>query len=184
MSKSKPSTTVQLELNSSKEFHLYAFPKAVNNLPPFGGIGREGVSRMTGIKGIDVDTAMLNLANDFNTNWLFWFMRKHRNYETNIVIIEPSSLTLAEVKRLKKGYAVLSSLGWIKRFKNKHYLINPKVMIPVTNNLAKVCEHWFEVTGEYLGSYTVQDDAARVSAKRLQISEQEYEQYLKREVNK
>lgn len=179
MSKSKPSTTVQLELNSSKEFYLYAFPKAVNNLPPFGGIGREGVNRMSGIKGIDVDDVMLNLANDFNTNWLFWFMRKHRNYETNIVVIEPSYLTLAENKRLKKGYAVLASLNWVKRFKNKHYLINPKVMIPVTDNLAKVCEHWFEVTGEYLGSYTLQDDEARVSVKRLQISEQEYEQYLK-----
>src|SRR5574343_210190 len=99
MSKSKPSTTVQLELNSSKEFYLYAFPKSVNNLPPFGGIGREGVNRMSGIKGIDVDDVMLNLANDFNTNWLFWFMRKHRNYETNIVVIEPSDLTLAENKR-------------------------------------------------------------------------------------
>ncbi len=179
MSKSKPSTTVQLELNSSKEFHLYAFPKAVNNLPPFGGIGREGVSRMTGIIGIDVDTAMLNLANDFNTNWLFWFMRKHRNYETNIVVIEPSSLTLAEVKRLKKGYAVLASLNWVKRFKNKHYLINPKVMIPVTDNLAKVCEHWFEVTGEYLGSYTLGGDTTKDSAKRLHVNGQEYAQFLK-----
>ena len=179
MSKSKPSTTVQLELNSSKEFYLYAFPKSVDNLPPFGGIGREGVNRMSGIKGIDVDDVMLNLANDFNTNWLFWFMRKHRNYETNVVVIEPSDLTLAENKRLKKGYAVLASLNWVKRFKNKHYLINPKVMIPITDNLVKVCEHWFEVTGEYLGSYTLQDDEAKVSAKRLQISEQEYEQYLK-----
>jgi len=160
----KPTTSTKLELDissGSREFHLYAFPKHNNKFPPYSGIGRAGTNWTTGIKGIDVDDIMMSLANDFNTNWLFWFMRKHRNIETNIVIIEPSKLTVAEKLRLHKAYPVLLALGWVKRFKNKHYLINPKVMIPLAENLAKVCEHWFLATGENLGSYINDENQTR-----------------------
>ena len=90
---------------------------------------------------------LFDLSSNQNATWLFWLLDLNRDIKTNIAVIEPSSLTEAEVWKLKRGYKVLETLNIVKRIKNKHYLVNPKAIIPLTKCYPDVVAHWFQLTG-------------------------------------
>ncbi len=108
-------------------------------LPPHRFIGKTAV----GVSG-DI---LFDLSSNQNATWLFWLLDLNRDIKTNVAVIEPSSLTEAEVWKLKRGYKVLETLNIVKRIKNKHYLVNPKAIIPLTRCYPDVVNHWFQLTG-------------------------------------
>lgn len=171
MSNTTPNRQVVLDMDTSSEYHLYAFAKNLSKLPPYSSTGRKGKNWKTGIEGIDVGTVMMELSKDACTSWFYWFLWNNRNIKTNVVIIEPSKLDSAENRRVTKAYPVLDSLGWVKRFKNRHYLINPKVMICQPKYHASVCDHWLLATGESLGSYTHNEECIKDLAQSLAYDE-------------
>ena len=110
-------------------------------------IGRSGINNMTQDKGMEINKILFELSSNQNATWLFWLLDLNRDIKTNIAVIEPSSLTEAEVWKLKRGYKVLETLNIVKRIKHKHYLVNPKAIIPLTKCYPDVVAHWFQLTG-------------------------------------
>lgn len=108
-------------------------------LPSHTFIGKTAV-------GVSRDT-MFNLSSNQNATWLFWLLDLNRDIKTNIAVIEPSTLSEAEIGKLKRGYKSLEELNIVRRVKNKHYLVNPKAIIPLTKHYPEVVAHWFQVTG-------------------------------------
>lgn len=177
MSNATPNRKIILDMDTSSEYHLYAFAKNLSKLPPYSGVGRKGKNWKTGVQGVDVGAIMVEMSKDACTSWFFWFLWNSRSIKTNIVIIEPSKLGSVESRRITKAYPVLEKLGWVKRYKNKHYLINPKVMTCLPNYHASVCDHWFTVTGESLGSYTNNEEHTKELAQSFA-----YDDFITREI--
>ena len=140
--------SIDLDLDSSKEYDVSFKPKYSVQLPPFQAIGRSGINNMTQDEGMEMNKILFNLSSNQNATWLFWFLDLNRDIKTNVAVIEPSLLTEAEVWKLKRGYKVLETLNIVKRIKNKHYLVNPKAVIPLTRCYPDVVDHWVQLTGE------------------------------------
>ena len=139
--------SIDLDIDASKEYDVSFKPKYSVHLPPFQAIGRSGINNMTQDKGMEINKILFDLSSNQNATWLFWLLILNRDIKTNIAVIEPSSLTEAEVGKLKRGYKVLETLNIVKRIKNKHYLVNPKAIIPLTKCYPDVVAHWFQLTG-------------------------------------
>ena len=140
-------SSIGIDLDSCKEYNISFKPKYSVQLPPFQAIGRSGMNNSARIEGMDMGKILLNLSSNQNATWLFWLLVLNRNIKNNIAVIEPSSLTDAEIKKLKRGYKTLEELNIVKRVKNKHYLINPKAVIPDSHYYHVIVDHWLEVTG-------------------------------------
>ena len=140
-------SSIDIDLDSSKEYDISFKPKYSVQLPPFQAIGRSGMNNTAQIEGMEMNKILFNLSSNQNATWLFWLLDLNRNVKNNIAVIEPTSLTDAEVKKLKRGYKALEELNIVKRVKNKHYLVNPKAIIPLAKHYPEVVNHWFEVTG-------------------------------------
>ena len=98
---------------------------------------------------VDVSVLLLELSSDSNSTWLFWKLNINNNHKTNISTLDPKSLSKAEIGKLARGYKELSQRGVIKRIKQKHYLINPTVVVPSFNYLSEVILHWNRICPEF-----------------------------------
>lgn len=145
---SRNTTSIALQVDASKEYDVKLTAKEDGNLPPFTGFGRSGINHNTGVGGMDMSEIMLSISSNINATWLFWILVKNRNPKTNVVVIEPKAYTESEVARIKRGRKILEELNLINRYKNNHYLINPKAVLPIKEFYSEVCLHWFEVTGQ------------------------------------
>ena len=120
--------------------------------PPYTAYGRKGIEYSTGVQGVDIPNIMLQLSTNTNATWLWWTLVENRNVKTNITCLEPKHFTSADIWKIKRGRKSLEDLGLIKRYKNNHYLINPKAVFPLPDYYESVCLHWFSVTGEDLNT--------------------------------
>lgn len=59
-----------------------------------------------------------------------------RDPATNIVVIETESMSPAELAKYRRGVKTLLELGVMKRVKNRHYMINPSLVLPWENGEA------------------------------------------------
>lgn len=75
-----------------------------------------------------------------NGTWFFWTLTEKRNIKTNVAIVKAENA--AESRRITQAYQELSSLDIVKRIKQQHYLMNPKVMLPDTEEYPAVKTHW------------------------------------------
>lgn len=91
---------------------------------------------------VDVAALLLELSSDSNSTWLFWKLNINNNHKSNISTLDPKSLTKAELGKLARGYKELNQRGVIKRIKQKHYLINPTVVVPGSTYFSEVVHHW------------------------------------------
>lgn len=141
-------SSIDLDLDSSKEYDVSFKPKYSVQLPPFQAIGRSGINNMTQDEGMEMNKILFNLSSNQNATWLFWLLDLNRDIKTNIAVIEPSTLSEAEIGKLKRGYKSLEELNIVRRVKNKHYLVNPKAIIPLTKHYPEVVAHWLQLTGK------------------------------------
>ena len=139
-------SSISLDLDSSKDYDVSFKPKYSIQLPPFQARGRAGVNNMTQDQGMEINRILFNLSSNQNATWLFWLLDLNRDIKTNIAVIEPSALSEAEIGKLKRGYKSLEELNIVKRVKNKHYLVNPKAVIPLAKYYSDVVDHWFQLT--------------------------------------
>ena len=153
---SRNTTSIALQVDASKEYQVRLTAVEDGTLPPFLGLGREGINHTTGVDGMDMSEIMFSLSNNVNATWLFWLLAKRRNIKTNTVVIEPKDFEDAEVARIKRGRKILEELNLICRYKNNHYLINPKAILPKKDCYLEVCQHWFTVTGQNLNESVYQ----------------------------
>ena len=63
-------------------------------------------------------------------NNMFWTLMQTRKSNTNVCKFQASNQT--ERNRICKAYKELNSLNLVKRVKQNHYMINPKVIVPLS----------------------------------------------------
>ena len=78
-----------------------------------------------------------------NSTWFLWSLIERRNTETNIAVFKAADPK--ESRKVTTAYKELTKLDIIKRVKRQHYLINPKVMLPIKGNYMAVRTHWGEI---------------------------------------
>lgn len=62
-------------------------------------------------------------------NEMFWSVVEVKNYKDNIGVLKATNQT--ERNKFSTAYKELRSFDLLRRVKQNHYMINPKVMIPV-----------------------------------------------------
>lgn len=141
-------TSIQALLERDEHLEIHRKRNRKDSQPHIQCIGRKSMYPSSKPE-FDVSGTLLQLSSDSNSTWLFWALNEANDYRTNISILDTNSLTKAEIGKLARGYKVLSKLGMIKRIKNKHYLINPAVIVPGTAYSTEVINHWNSVCPEF-----------------------------------
>ncbi len=108
-------------------------------IPPYANFGREGTSsgKVTGI-----NSALIFADLSKSAAWLFWNLVAVRDYHTNICEFLTSNLTQAEKLKLNRAYKELKEKDLVKRVRNQHYIINPKVILPEFERYTTIQAEW------------------------------------------
>lgn len=75
-------------------------------------------------------------------HYLFWYMARNRDTDSNIAILRPQTKT--EANRLSRAYKDMNQKNLVKRVEPAHYLINPSAIIPI-RTYPEVLSHWESV---------------------------------------
>lgn len=146
---SKAETIITTTIPSVTRKAIVTYEK-VDRIPPYTAYGRKGKDYKTGVKGVDIPNCMLQIASNTNATWLWWTLVSNRDVKSNIVVLEPKNYSEADVWKIKRGRKVLEEMELITRYKNNHYLLNPKAVFPLDKYYEEVCNHWFMVTNTNL----------------------------------
>lgn len=106
---------------------------------PYHRFGRAGMTRRD-VEGVD----MISIFKDLSKGgaWLFWRLVEVRNTRTNIAFFRSADMTPNEKRKTSAAYKELHALGVIARTKQNNYLINPKAILPESEDFANVWEMW------------------------------------------
>ena len=141
-------TSIQALLGRDEYIEVHRKQNRKDSQPHIQCIGRKSMYPSNKPE-FDVSGTLLSLSSDSNATWLFWKLESLKDYKTNICILDPNDLTKAEIGKLARGYKILHKLGMVKRIKNKHYLINPTVIVTGTLYINEVILHWNRVCPEF-----------------------------------
>ena len=79
------------------------------------------------------------------STWLWWTLVKKVDYKTNIVHLPTSTLSKAEIAKLKRAYKTLVSLNLIIRTRKEYYFLNPDALIPPYEYYEHLKQLWINV---------------------------------------
>jgi len=115
-------------------------PQRNRNIPPYNCIAADIMKykKVERYDGLEMVLAVLPAP----ATWFFWNLVHKRNPDTNVSQFKAKDIN--ESKRITKAYNELQNKDLIKRVKRQHYLINPKVIIPI-KTYNEVLEHWHSI---------------------------------------
>ena len=132
------SVRILADIDSGHELTVTKKPKRKYKLPPFDGIGgnmrlKTKVEPYPNLFGV-----LKNLSK--TATWLFWSLLEERDYKTNIAIFKVDNPV--DARRVSNGYKELALNQLVLRYKQQHYLINPKAYLPEFSEYETVQEMW------------------------------------------
>ncbi len=83
-----------------------------------------------------------------SATWLIWTLDKLRDKNTNIVRLQPKTLTEAEKAKYSRAKSELENLNVILPVKSTYFLVNPTVFLPDNSTFEAVLHHWISLGGK------------------------------------
>ena len=118
-------------LNEGTRFDLVR--KGTPRDPPWFKVGSGKTNRVG--TSMDISDTVLDVASSMPALRLLMTSIKKIDSE-NIVVMDTANMGSAEHASYKKGIRVLLDKGIFKRVKNRHYMINPSLVLPWENGEA------------------------------------------------
>jgi len=135
---------IETNLPDNEDLVISKVGKGNESVPAYSCIGGN-MDYKTRTKGYPELFSILKNVSKIGT-WFFWSLMEERRSKTNEAIFRAKDL--AESQKVSRAYKELYSLDLVRRVKQQHYLINPKVMLPAKGQYIEVLTKWESTSKE------------------------------------
>jgi hypothetical protein len=135
---------IETNLPDNEDLVISKVGKGSESVPTYSCIGGN-MDYKTRTKGHPELFSILKNVSKIGT-WFFWSLMEERKSKTNEAIFRAKDPS--ESRKISRAYKELYSLDLVRRVKQQHYLINPKVMLPAKGQYSAVLVNWENISRE------------------------------------